>query len=87
MLTRANGRLVQANCIALRQSYDLVGISTEVQAGSYAHAEQFRRMRGQVKKPCAAGARHPRSAEEERPDEPSFASQVGHRPSSARPAT
>ena len=53
LLNRAREQLVkaaQADGIALRQSYARVGKQTEVQAGRYAHAKQFRRMRGQVKK-------------------------------------
>jgi IS5 family transposase len=53
LLNRARDQLVQAaqaDGIALRQSYARVGKQTEVQAGRYAHAKQFRRMRGQVKK-------------------------------------
>jgi IS5 family transposase len=53
LLNRAREQLVQAaqaDGLALRQSYARVGKRTEVQAGRYAHARQFRRMRGQVKK-------------------------------------
>lgn len=53
LLNRAREQLVQAaqaDGFALRQSYARVGKSADAQAGRYAHAKQYRRMRGQVKK-------------------------------------
>jgi IS5 family transposase len=53
LLNRAREQLVQvaqADGLPLRQSYARVGKAAELQAGRYAHAKQFRRMRGQVKK-------------------------------------
>lgn len=53
LLNRAREQLVQAaqaDKVELRQSYARVGKVAQLQAGRYAHAKQFRRMRGQVKK-------------------------------------
>lgn len=53
LLNCAREQLVQAaqaEGIQLRQSYARVGKVADLQAGRYAHAKQFRRMRGQVKK-------------------------------------
>jgi transposase, IS5 family len=53
LLNRAREQLVQAaqaDNVGLRQSYARVGKVAALQAGRYAHAKQFRRMRGQVKK-------------------------------------
>ncbi|MBH9551885.1 IS5 family transposase [Inhella gelatinilytica] len=53
LLNRAREQLVraaQADGLPLRQSYTRVGKAAELQAGRYAHAKRFRRMRGQVKK-------------------------------------
>ena len=53
LLNRAREQLVQAaqaDGLTLRQSYARVGKAADTQAGRYAHAKQFRRMRGQVKK-------------------------------------
>jgi IS5 family transposase len=52
LLNRAREQLVdeaKANGIELRQSYARVGPRAEQQAGRYAHARQFRRMRGQLR--------------------------------------
>ena len=53
LLNRARAQLAeaaQAQGIELRQSYARVGPQAEHQAGRYAHARQFRRMRGQLRK-------------------------------------
>lgn len=53
LLNRAREQLVQAaqECgIELRQSYARVGPVAEFQAGRYAHAKQYRRMHGQIRK-------------------------------------
>ena len=52
LLNRAREQLVdeaKANGIKLRQSYARVGPRAEQQAGRYAHARQYRRMRGQLR--------------------------------------
>ena len=53
LLNRAREQLAEeakAQGIELRQSYARVGPRAEQQAGRYAHARQFRRMRGQLRK-------------------------------------
>jgi len=53
LLNRAREQLVEAaqGCgITLRQSYARLGPAAERQAGRYAHARQYRRMRGQLRK-------------------------------------
>jgi IS5 family transposase len=53
LLNRAREQLVQAAQdagIPLRQSYARVGKAAEAQAGRYAHAQQWRRMRREVKR-------------------------------------
>ena len=53
LLNRARAQLAQAaqaQGIELRQSYARLGPQAERQAGRYAHARQFRRMRGQLRK-------------------------------------
>ena len=53
LLNRAREQLVdeaKVNGIELRQSYARVGPRAEQQAGRYAHAKQYRRMRGQLRK-------------------------------------
>ena len=53
LLNRAREQLAdeaKAQGIELRQSYSRVGPRAEQQAGRYAHAKQFRRMRGQLRK-------------------------------------
>jgi transposase, IS5 family len=53
LLNRAREQLVdeaKANGIELRQSYARIGPRAEQMAGRYAHARQFRRMRGQLRK-------------------------------------
>ena len=53
LLNRAREQLVdeaKAHGVELRQSYARVGRRAEQQAGRYAHARQFRRMRGQPRK-------------------------------------
>lgn len=53
LLNRAREQLVaaaQSEGIELRQSYVRVGKAAEAQAGRYAHAQQWRRMRREVKK-------------------------------------
>ena len=53
LLNRAREQLVdeaKANGIVLRQSYARIGPRAEQQAGRYAHAKQYRRMRGQLRK-------------------------------------
>ncbi len=53
LLNRAREQLVataQAEGIELRQSYARVGKSAEAQAGRYAHAQQWRRMRREIKR-------------------------------------
>lgn len=53
LLNRAREQLVEAakaHGVELRQSYARVGPRAEQQAGRYAHARQFRRMRGQLRK-------------------------------------
>jgi IS5 family transposase len=52
LLNRAREKLVdeaKANAIVLRQSYARIGPRAEQQAGRYAHAKQYRRMRGQLR--------------------------------------
>jgi IS5 family transposase len=53
LLNRAREHLVeeaQAHGIELRQSYARIGPRAEQQAGRYAHARQYRRMRGQLRR-------------------------------------
>ena len=53
LLNRAREQLVdeaKAKGIELRQSYARIGPRAELQAGRYAHAKQYRRMRGQLRK-------------------------------------
>ena len=53
LLNRAREQLAdeaKADGIELRQSYARLGPRAEQQAGRYAHAKQFRRMRGQLRK-------------------------------------
>lgn len=53
LLNRAREQLVaaaQGAGIALRQSYARVGKAAEAQAGRYAHAKQYRRMRREIRK-------------------------------------
>jgi IS5 family transposase len=53
LLIRAREQLVdeaKASGIELRQSYARIGPRAELQAGRYAHARQYRRMRGQLRK-------------------------------------
>ena len=53
LLNRAREQLVSAAQkagVALRQSYALVGKAAETQAGRYAHAKQFNRMRREIRK-------------------------------------
>jgi IS5 family transposase len=53
LLNRARQQLAeaaQAHGIELRQSYARLGPQAERQAGRYAHARQFRRMRGQLRR-------------------------------------
>ena len=53
LLNRAREQLVneaKTNGIELRQSYSRIGPRAEQQAGRYAHAKQYRRMRGQLRK-------------------------------------
>jgi IS5 family transposase len=53
LLNRAREQLAeeaQAHGIELRQSYARLGPRAEQQAGRYAHARQYRRMRGQLRK-------------------------------------
>lgn len=71
LLNRARAQLAdaaQAHGIELRQSYARLGPQAEHQAARYAHARQFRRMRGQLRKlrgwceqvlVVAVGAAHP----------------------------
>lgn len=53
LLNRAREQLVSAAQkagVALRQSYARVGKAAETQAGRYAHAKQFNRMRREIRK-------------------------------------